>query len=235
MSDLFGDPMGEQITAEANDRYDPENDYPPEGTENACLIISLDCDRFEVLGHSGRYFHVQINCAGYNSEEIGIDDIPDQPGYWVMENGILGGEPDNLSMSGEWRPAAREDFTRFNVDLPACWQPAAAVIVHPFDGKVHMTAMCNRALRWRLQVSDELWKKQEDMDAHYPVGRFVIRDHDQDRQGMIAIKPLNGSQTECDRATEIAHIGTMYLNANDLAKVEGKRIEVYINVVGDKP
>lgn len=106
-----------------------EPPYPPIGTEEACLIIALDCEQFMALGHTGRYMHGQCACAGVDGPETGIR-VPDDldPGYWVMRNGrVYGGGPywtpygeeyDDPEVSGDWRKARRSDFDHFNVDWP---------------------------------------------------------------------------------------------------------------------
>ena len=112
-----------------NDPSDPEYHYPPTGTEEACLIIAFDCEQFKVLGHTGRYFHGQCACAGYDGEEVGIQVPVDMdPGYWVMRNGTVSGggpyqtyegtEYDDPEVSGDWCKARRSDFEHFNVDWP---------------------------------------------------------------------------------------------------------------------
>ena len=107
--------------------YDPSDHYPPKGTEEACLILSLGNEQFTVLGHTGRYFHGQCACAGYDGEEVGIAEAMDlDHGYWVMEKGrVYGGggpdmrgEYDDPEVGGEWRRARLSDFKRFNVDAP---------------------------------------------------------------------------------------------------------------------
>lgn len=101
--------------------YNPEDHYPPIGTEEACLIVSLDCDTYRVLGHTGRAFHGQIECAGYNGEELGLQNVPEEPGYWVMERGSVHASEDEFEIDGDWRPAVAGDFDRFNADMPDCW------------------------------------------------------------------------------------------------------------------
>ena len=108
--------------------YDPNENYPPIGTPEECLVLVINSENFEVLGHAGRFFHAQIGCVGYNGEEIGIDDVPDKHGYWVMENGSVwtstdydSGVVDDCGISGHWRPATAADFERFGVSLPAGW------------------------------------------------------------------------------------------------------------------
>ncbi|AXQ69123.1 hypothetical protein HOU02_gp099 [Caulobacter phage CcrBL9] len=113
-----------KITA-LNDPYNPNDHYPPKGTPDGCLILALSCDNFTVLGHTGRYLHAMINCAGFNGEELGLEGVPDEPGYWVCENGSVNAGTDSYTgegyaeMYGDWRPARREDFEHYGVDMPA--------------------------------------------------------------------------------------------------------------------
>jgi hypothetical protein len=86
--------------------YDPADHYPPKGTEEACLAIVIDSEMFRVLGHTGRYMHGQINCAGYQGEELGLNNVPDDPGFWVMERGSV--------------------WTSFDVSAPACFSQVPA-------------------------------------------------------------------------------------------------------------
>ncbi|UTU07772.1 hypothetical protein CcrC1_gp087 [Caulobacter phage C1] len=112
-----------QITA-ALEGYNPNDHYPPKGTPNTCLILALTCDNFTVLGHTGRYLHAMINCAGFNGEELGLENVPDEPGYWVCENGDVNAGTDSFTgegyaeMYGDWRRARLSDFARFEVDMP---------------------------------------------------------------------------------------------------------------------
>ena len=68
----------------------PDDLYPPKGTPETAIVITLTEDQNHVVHHTGRYFHAQVECAGYQGEEVGIDDVPDEPGdhdasetYWV--------------------------------------------------------------------------------------------------------------------------------------------------------
>jgi len=104
--------------ASAPPSYDPADDYPPKGTPEACLLLVMNNEQFLVLGHTGRFFHGSINCAGYNGEEIGIQNVPDEHGYWVMEDGGVYCDEDTAEVSGNWRPAILNDFIHFEADLP---------------------------------------------------------------------------------------------------------------------
>jgi hypothetical protein len=126
-SKLSKDKFTFDITESEADPDDPNENYPPKGTEDACLLVNIDDYRFKMLGHTGRFFHAQCDCAGYDGEEIGIEGIPEEAGYWVMEKGVVSysrdwesGVVDEVTISGEWRPALLEDFEKFNADEPEC-------------------------------------------------------------------------------------------------------------------
>lgn len=115
------------ILEEDDDSPDRDENYPPIGTPDACLGLSLDGDAtFTILGHTGRFFHAQCNCAGFWGEEVGID-FPDFIGYFVLEKGVTwntidweSGEVDDYGINGDIRPAELKDFIHFNVDIPHC-------------------------------------------------------------------------------------------------------------------
>jgi len=113
--------MDVNLTETLPDPHAPENNYPPMGTEESCLVLALNCETLEVLGHTGRFFHGQIECAGFSGEEIGVENVPDESGYFVMERGVVSCGEDYAEVDGDWRPATAGDFKRFNVDLPLCW------------------------------------------------------------------------------------------------------------------
>lgn len=99
------------------DEDDPNENYPPKGTPEFAIVINITCDQYIVLYHTGRYFHAQINCAGFNGEEIGITNVPDEPGVWVFENGKPWdhkdwetGIVDDYGITGDWRPAIAKDI-----------------------------------------------------------------------------------------------------------------------------
>ena len=123
MSDL-----DELETIVVRSKDDPDENYPPKGTPNECLVILIDQDNFHVLGWTGRFFHGQCVCAGFSStDEIGIDH-PDEdldPGYYVMEKGRPWATKDwesnvfdDYGIAGIWRKATRADFDKFNVGWP---------------------------------------------------------------------------------------------------------------------
>lgn len=107
------------------DDYAPEDDYPPKGTPNTALIISITKDQYTVLAHTGRYFHGQINCAGLSGEEVGISNVPDEPGVWVLEDGAPWssrdwetGIVDDYGIEGTFRKATPADFEKFGLECP---------------------------------------------------------------------------------------------------------------------
>lgn len=108
---------------EENDTKNPEDEYPPIGTPETAIVIVINCDNYEVVDYTGRFFHAQIGCAGFHGEEIGITNVPDSPGVYVMDNGKPWegkdwetGIVDDYGIEGDWRLATKEDFKRFDVD-----------------------------------------------------------------------------------------------------------------------
>jgi hypothetical protein len=103
------------------DDQDPSEHYPPVGTPETALVVVIDCDNYCVLAHTGRYFHAQCDCAGFQGEEVGITDVPDgDPGVYVFENGEVwtttcpdSGCVDDCGIDGDWRLATPEDVVRF--------------------------------------------------------------------------------------------------------------------------
>lgn len=110
-----------QIIPAKTNPNDPDFHYPPTGTEEAALLVTLDCEQFKVLGHTGRFLHGQIECAGLSGEDIGFENVPDESGYFVMERGVVSCGEDYADIDGDWRPATADDFKRFGADLPLCW------------------------------------------------------------------------------------------------------------------
>ena len=118
----MGDEIGD-VFEDIEDRYDPRDSMPEEGTPETALILALDCDTYEVLAFTGRYFHSQIEVAGFKREEIGVlldKDI--NPGLYVFENGWVResrhwetGMVEDVWISGDVRPARIEDFDIFGV------------------------------------------------------------------------------------------------------------------------
>ena len=107
------------------DEFNPDDHYPPKGTPETALVVTLTCDQYHVVHHTGRYFHAQVECAGYHGEEVGIDDVPDEPGVWYFS----GGKPwtskdwetgviDDGGISGDWRRATAEDFKDAGLECP---------------------------------------------------------------------------------------------------------------------
>mgnify|MGYP001087576777 CR=1 FL=1 len=114
------------ILEETKDEPDADDDYPPVGTPERALILAIDADNFTVLAHTGRFFHAQIACAGYDGEEVGIERPADlEPGYYVYEGtkawerkdwetGLI----DDYGLGGALRPATHADFFTFGVKPP---------------------------------------------------------------------------------------------------------------------
>ncbi len=122
MTDIFADSgrTGKWLMTPVEPDYDPANDYPPKGTPETALVIVINEELFEVLDHTGRYFHGMINCAGYSGVDILIDAVPDEPGYWVFENGVSWKDhyEGDYGISGDWRKARLSDFTKYSVECP---------------------------------------------------------------------------------------------------------------------
>lgn len=111
-------PVPNKIIA-VKDSDDPADYYPPIGTPEAALVISLAGDNFTVIAHTGRFFHGQIGCAGYNGEELGMTGSGDLDlGYYVFENGKPWSYDDDCGIDGDWRPATPKDFIDFDADMP---------------------------------------------------------------------------------------------------------------------
>ena len=99
------------------------DNYPPKGTPETAIIVSLDCEIYSVIWHTGRFFHAQCVHAGLLYEEIGLSDVPDEPGIWWFENGKPWhttdwetGVPDDYGMDGDWRKATKEDFEKAGLE-----------------------------------------------------------------------------------------------------------------------
>lgn len=119
--------MAELIFTE--DEYKPEDHYPPVGTEESGLVLIISADNFTVLEHTGRFMHGQRCCAGFDGEEIGLQDVPDEPGYWVFRDGKVSAGEDYADLYCDWAPAQPEDFARFGVELPSFYYPSIVDIV----------------------------------------------------------------------------------------------------------
>lgn len=105
-----------QIVAKEVDLDDPnlEENYPPLGTPETALVVVLDEDRFEIIAHTGRFFHGMLNCAGYGSEEVGLVVEPDlSPGVYVVENCSVSAGEDWCEATGTWRKANVNDLIDF--------------------------------------------------------------------------------------------------------------------------
>lgn len=134
--------MAELIFTEPE--YNPDNDYPPEGTEESALCLFIDSDTFTVIEHTGRFLHGSINCAGSSGEEVGFtpSERPDEPGYWVFRNGTVIDTSHwehprtEFELSGDWAPAQPEDFARFGVELPAHYFPGITDVVRFYSAAI---------------------------------------------------------------------------------------------------
>lgn len=98
--------------------YEPLLHYPPEAEVSSCLILTLDADTFRVIGHTGRYLYHRVTILGARNEEIGLCDVPSEPGFWVMDEGAVCSTDE---LAGNWRAALPSDFKRFKVALPECF------------------------------------------------------------------------------------------------------------------
>lgn len=222
--------MSEQITEAPADEYDSEQGYPPIGTPEACLIVALDCDHFRVLGHTGRFFHGQINCAGIPDGMIGIGNVPDEHGYWVMENGSVwtnqdhdSGVVDDCGVEGDWRPARLEDFDHFDADVPACMAPPMTVDVSAeLNGSVGPLVMCNRVLPMNLTAVDQ-------HDDAYHTHQIGV-----DFQSFVNVSAWRSDGSGRSLVAEVVGVLLMWFGARNLAKQEGGRVDVMINVAGGR-
>lgn len=94
-----------------------EDMYPPIGTPETALLAVLYSDNYKVLAHTGRYFHGTCACAGFDGEETGITNVPDEPGFYFFHTGKPWahkcwetGVADDFGIDGEFRKATPEDF-----------------------------------------------------------------------------------------------------------------------------
>ncbi len=101
--------------------YDPLLHYPPEGTKNSCLILALDATTFRVIGHTGRYLYHRVVILGSRNEDIGLCDVPSEPGFWIMDEGAVCSTDE---LAGNWRPAIPADFKRYEAAVPECFAVA---------------------------------------------------------------------------------------------------------------
>ena len=100
--------------------------YPDKGTPNTALICALDCEGYTVISHTGRFFFAQCADAGYSGEEVGVSNLPDDdPGFWVMENGVTwestdweSGIVDDYGIEGDFRKPTMVDFIRYDFPYP---------------------------------------------------------------------------------------------------------------------
>tara|TARA_R100001086_G_scaffold205174_1_gene121042 strand:- start:1377 stop:1745 length:369 start_codon:yes stop_codon:yes gene_type:complete len=103
---------------------EPRSDeYPPKGTPEEAIIIALDEETYRVLAHTGRFFHAQLVGAGVDGMEVGISDVPSDPGIWFFSEGSYWsskdwetGIVDDYGISGKIRKATKEDFDKFNLE-----------------------------------------------------------------------------------------------------------------------
>ncbi len=124
-----------QIMPAENRAGVPEDDgYPPEGTPETALVIvwSGEDYAFHIMAHTGRYFHGTVEVAGFNGEESGMEGVPEEPGFYVMENGRVSSHRDRetgiveeVLIHGDWRKARLADFDRFGIECPLDLSPEA--------------------------------------------------------------------------------------------------------------
>lgn len=114
-----------KIVPEDLDPNAAEENYPAKGTPETALVVSLTCDQYHVIHHTGRYFYGQVECAGFQGEDVGISDVPDEPGIWVFESGKVWtstdwetGIQDDFGIEGTWRKARPEDFEKAGLECP---------------------------------------------------------------------------------------------------------------------
>lgn len=122
-------PEGEIDLEEDFDPNDEKN-YPAMGTPNTALLAVLDNETYKVLDHKGRFFHAQLNCAGVDGIEVGIDGVPDEPGFYVFYDGTPwttkdweSGHVDDYGIEGKFRKARPEDFEAAGLDCPLDLSP----------------------------------------------------------------------------------------------------------------
>ncbi len=109
---------------------EPDPGYPPIGTPETALVLAIDCDNYPVLGHTGRYMHAQMVCAGVDGQEVGLNtdqlDVAGwEPGYCVLERGVFWESRDcetnvvdDCGLDGHWRRAVSEDFMFYGIAIP---------------------------------------------------------------------------------------------------------------------
>ena len=109
-------------TEEARSWAEPKDGEPPEDTPETALIVVLDCDTYQVVAHTGRYFYWAQYTAGARDEWAVRLDMDIAPGVYVLENGSPGesrdwetGIPDDVWIDGDVRRATPADFARFGV------------------------------------------------------------------------------------------------------------------------
>lgn len=122
-----------QIRNDDNEGYLPDEDgYPPKGTPETALVIvwSGEDYAFHIMAHTGRYFYGTVEVGGLNGEESGMEDVPEGPGFYVMENGRVSshrdwetGIVDEVLIHGDWRKARLADFDRFGIECPLDLSP----------------------------------------------------------------------------------------------------------------
>lgn len=129
--------MIKELIALKDEKYE---NYPPIGTPEACLILSLDGDtNFTILGYTGSWCYDMFALAGVDGEESGVK-APIEPGYWVLEEGRYWetkdwetGYTDDCGLNGTLRPAILRDFEHFNADIPKCMLDQQQEIVNLND------------------------------------------------------------------------------------------------------
>jgi hypothetical protein len=105
--------------------HTPEENYPPKGTPERALLVVINCDNYHVVDYTGRFFHGQIACAEVQGEEVGICDVPDDPGVYVFENGKPWtttdwetGVVDDYGINGDFRKATFEEYQAMALGSP---------------------------------------------------------------------------------------------------------------------
>jgi len=138
--------------------YDLLLHYPSEDAKNSCLILVLDATIFRVIGHTGRFMYHRVTILESRNEEIGLCDVPSEPGFWVMDEGAV---CSNDELAGNWRPAVPADFNKFKAAIPECviaTVEASAKLVESFieswdidyDDSDELAEECGQAIRGQV-------------------------------------------------------------------------------------
>lgn len=170
------------------DKDDPnlEENYPPHGEENSAVLLVYhddDCEDFEVLSSTGRYFHAMWGCAGYSGMELGIGDIPSKAGMYLFSNGAVNVGEDYCEIDG--------DVERLSSDSEICKELQADIDDRLLDRLVYgyedIRSIFEEYYSWNVNKKPAVKDRTEYFGEGNKGGSYFEISHADDDHAMVSV------------------------------------------------